>query len=131
MCFLSLCSFESHTQNEFTFCSFKLYVEFIKEISERDLAVIARDHLDNWESLRPFLGLSHAKEREICKSFQGDYAKQKHECLEAWKELNGRKATYSALIQAAEEGKAQNVADSVRSLLMNRQNIKLPHMEGE
>jgi hypothetical protein len=32
------------------------------EISERDLAIIARDHLNHWESLRPFLGLSRSTE---------------------------------------------------------------------
>ena len=87
------------------------------EISGRDLAVIARDHLTDWENLQPFLGLSRAQKKEISKSFPGDYGKQKRECLEVWKEERGREATYRALISAAEEAKDKELADNIRDML--------------
>ena len=101
----------------------------VEEVSDRDLAIIARDHLTDWESLRPFLGLSRPQEREISKSCLGDYGKQKHECLEVWKEMKGKEATYQALIKAAEDAKAQSLADSVRAILMSRQNTPPQHSE--
>ena len=52
------------------------------EIGDEDLAVIAMDHLMDWEALRPFLGLSRVQKVEIAKSYPGDYGKQKRECLE-------------------------------------------------
>ena len=85
-------------------------------ISERDLAVIARDHVTDWGSLAPFLGLTRAQEQEIAMSYQGDYGKQKRECLSVWKEIEGERATYRAFISAAEEAGNQQLAHSVRDL---------------
>ena len=87
------------------------------EISGRDLAVIARDHLTQWEKLHPFLGLNRAQKKEIARSYPGDYGLQKQECLEVWKEERGREATYRALISAAEEAKDQQLADNIRDML--------------
>ena len=101
-----------------------------EEVSDRDLATIARDHLSNWESLRPYLGLNHALKEEIRRSCPGDYGRQKQECLEVWKEMKGNEATYQALITAAEEAKEQTLADGVRAMLTNRQYIPPPHSEG-
>ena len=89
-----------------------------EEISDRDLAIIARDHVNDWKSLRPFLGLNRPKEKEIVQSYPTDYGKQKQECLEVWKEMKGKEATYSALIRAAEDAKFQSLADGVRAVLM-------------
>ena len=86
-------------------------------IGVEDVATIARDHLTNWESLRPYLGLSRQQEIEIRKSYPGDYGKQKQECLEVWKETKGNGATYGALITAAEKARDQQLADTVRRLL--------------
>ena len=82
------------------------------------MAVIARDHLTDWKSLRPFLGLSRSKEREIVQSYPTDYGKQKLECLEVWKEMRGKEATYFELIRAAEDAKFQSLADSVKAVRM-------------
>ena len=105
-------------------------VELEDEVSDKDLATIARDHLSNWESLRPYLELSHAQKEEIRRSCPGDYGKQKQECLEVWKQTKGNEATYCALITAAEDAKQQTLADGVRSLLTSRQNIPPPDMKG-
>ena len=92
------------------------------EISDRDMAVIARDHLVDWENLHSFLGLSRVQKREIANSYPTDYRKQKQKCLEIWREVNGAEATYAALISAAEEAKDKDLADSVRSLLKKSKN---------
>ena len=86
-------------------------------ISDRDLAVIARHYLKDWEKVRPFLGLSRAQKKEIARSYSRDYELQKQECLEVWKEERGREATYRALISAAEEARDQELADNIRDML--------------
>ena len=87
------------------------------EISDRDLAVIARDYLTDWEKLHPFLGLNRAQKKEIARSYPADYGLQKQECLEVWKEERGREATYRALISAAEEARDKELADNIRDML--------------
>ena len=86
-------------------------------ICDEDLAVIARDHLVDWEDLHPFLGLTRAQKKEIINSYTRDYGKQKRECLEVWKEVKGDGATYRALISAAEKAKNKELADNVRDML--------------
>ena len=87
----------------------------LNRISDRHLAVIARDHLSDWGSLVPFLRLTRAQEQQIARSYPGDYSKQKKECLKIWKEMKGADATYQALITAAVEANDQLLADSVRA----------------
>ena len=79
------------------------------------MATIARDHLIQWESLSPYLELSRAQKVEIDRS--GDYGMQKQECLSVWRQKLGNKATYRALIQAAEEAKLQSLADKVKNMV--------------
>ena len=86
-------------------------------ISNEDVAVIARDFVTNWEPLRPFLGLSRQQQVEIRKSYPVDYAQQKVECLELWKEAKGNGATYGAFISAAEKANNQLLADGVRVMI--------------
>ena len=87
-----------------------------KTIESRELAIIARDHLTNWETLRPYLGLKRQQNKSISESHPKDYEKQKLECLEVWQEEKGNKATYGALIKAAEDARLQDLADGVRKL---------------
>ena len=97
-------------------------------VSVEDVPVIARKYLKEWEPLRPYLGLSPQKKIEIFTS-HSDYEKQKQECLDVWKETKGDEATYSALITAAEKAKDQQLADSVRAMLVSRLSTS-PHSEG-
>ena len=101
-----------------------------EEVSDRDLAIIARKYLTDWVSLRSFLGLTRRHEKEISKSCPSDYGAQKWECLEMWKEMKGEKATYRALILAAEDAKLQELADKIRELLMKRQTTHTPSTIG-
>ena len=101
-----------------------MFVGLDEIIGDTDLAKIARDYMTDWDSLTPYLGLNRPQREEIRRSYPGDYGKQKRECLEVWKEVKGNEATYRALIKAAEEAKAQNLADNVRSRLMMQQSNK-------
>jgi hypothetical protein len=55
--------------------------------------------------------------KHIGQSYPKNYNQQKRECLQAWKEKNGKDATYSALIKAAEDAKDQKLADNVKAML--------------
>ena len=88
-------------------------------ISRKSLAVIARDHLNDWKKLGPFLDLFRQQETAIANS-SPDYGLQKRECLEVWKENKGKEATYHALISAAEEAEDKELADKIRDLLREK-----------
>ena len=109
----------------FLFCI--TFVGLDEIIGDTDLAKIARDLVTDWDSLTAYLGLNRPQREEIRRSYPGDYGKQKRECLEVWKEVKGNEATYRALIKAAEEAKAQNLADNLRSRLMMQQSALLSH----
>ena len=88
-------------------------------MTDRDMTKIAREHLTDWESLRPFLGLTRQQNLDIRMSNPGDYEMQKWECLETWKRINRGNATYSALIKAAEQVDDKMLADGVRAMVTN------------
>ena len=73
-----------------------------------------------WEDLRSHLGLDRAKEEEI-KNSSTDYRGKKRECIEAWREKEGKAATYRAFIAAAEAAQLQGLADKVREMLGSRE----------
>ena len=98
-------------------------------ISERELAVIAKDHIANWRSLAPFLGLTVAKEEEIVRSNPGDYGMQKRVCLLTWRQMMGVGATYRAFISAAEEAGNQQLADTVRELCIHTRGMVEIHSD--
>ena len=100
-------------------------------VSDEDVATIARDLLIDWEALRPYLGLNRQQEVEIRQSYTGKYGKQKQECLEQWKELKGKKATYGELIKAAEKAKDQQLADRVGDMLLRElESQEIEEIEG-
>ena len=82
---------------------------------------MAKGLLTRWESLRPFLDLSPQDREDICKAYERDQAGQRRECLEMWKERKGEKATFRALITAAENARLQNLADGVTNMLEEEQ----------
>ena len=89
----------------------------LKEVvSEIDVAVIARDYMSTWESLRRFLDLTKPDEEAITRTYR-DYGKQKEECLEKWKQKKGKQATYGALIAAAKATKDTMLADGVSEMI--------------
>lgn len=92
-----------------------------EEVKDEHIEEIARDYLTDWEKLRPYLGLSRAREKGIRRSFPGDYGQQKREFLDVWKEEKGHEATFRAFIQAAEEMKHRLLADKVMAMLQKLQ----------
>ena len=88
-------------------------------ISDRDLVIIARDHLSDWEDLAVFLGLTRARQQQISRSYPGNYGGQKRKCLQVWRVMKGAEATYQALISAAVEAKDQLLADAVKDLCLS------------
>ena len=94
-------------------------------VSDRDIEEIAREHLTDWESLRPYLGLTRQQKVDIRKSYPGDYEMQKWECLQTWRRNMGDNATYIALIRAALKVEDEKLADGVRAMLINA--CKDPH----
>ena len=72
------------------------------------------DFIRNWEELAPYLRLP-AREYEIKKD--GRYGDQKREALRMWKEQNGSKATYRALIVIAKQVSNVELAENIEALV--------------
>ena len=86
-------------------------------VRNEDILKIATDHLTDWESLRPYLGLNRLQKKDIRMTYPGDYTMQKYSCLQEWKDMHGKEATYGALITAAESATHQHLVDGVRAML--------------
>ena len=87
-------------------------------VSDIHIAKIAKDFIRNWEELAPHLRLLPARESseyEIKKD--GRYGDQKRESLRMWKEQNGRKATYRALIVVAKLVSNVELAENIEALV--------------
>ena len=89
------------------------------QITNQDIATIARDYLVSWEEISSHLELTDPQQYSIQKTFRR-YEDQKREALLMWKRNRGSKATYSAFIAAAETLSNIRLADDVRSMLMRR-----------
>ena len=97
--------------------------QFDRVITDVHIADIAREFLSNWENISPYLGLSHPQKEEIHKTYSL-YGEQKRECLNKWKKEKGKKATYRAFIDAAEQAKNKQLADNVREMLQTAPSTK-------
>lgn len=91
-------------------------------ISSLDIATITTNHIEEWEVLSPYLGLTRVQEIVICRNNVRNYNAQKRAALQKWKINNGDKATYSALITAAEAASNMRLADDVKTMLQTRNN---------
>ena len=88
-------------------------------VTDKDVAIIARDHLVKWEDISPFLDLKHVTDKDIRRT-PGGYKEQKKALLKEWKSLHGDRATFRVLIEAAEEAGNMRLADDVRTMLQSR-----------
>ena len=84
-------------------------------VSDIHIAKIAQDFIRNWEKLAPYLQLLPAHEDVIKKN--GRYGHQKREALRMWKEQNGNKATYRALIVIAKQVSNVELAENIEALV--------------
>ena len=85
-------------------------------VSDIHIAKIAHDFIRNWEKMAPYLRLLPAHEDTIKRD--GRYDDQKREALRMWKELNGRKATYRALIIVAKQVSNVELAENIEALVV-------------
>ena len=91
-------------------------------VSDIHIAKIAKDFIRNWEELAPYLRLLPAREYEIKKD--GRYGDQKREALRLWKEQNGRKATYRALIVVAKQVSNVELAENIEALVAPKPTLR-------
>ena len=81
---------------------------------------IAGKLLTDWEELSPSLDLTQAQEKNIRRTYR-EYADQKREALRAWKHNEGNRATFGALIAAAEEVSNMQLAHGIKDLMKTLQ----------
>ena len=84
-------------------------------VSDTHVTEIAMRY-SNWELLHSFLGLSYAQNQGIYRT-SSDHEIQGMHVLQEWKQRQGNKASYGALIKAAEKAKQMQLADGVRTLI--------------
>ena len=92
-------------------------------VSNIHIAKIAKDFVRNWEKLAPYLRLLPAHEDAIKRDGRR-YDDQKREALLIWKELNGRKATYKALIVIAKEVSNVELAENIEALVASHPTLR-------
>ncbi len=67
------------------------------QVSDGQIAELAAKMV-RWEDFAPFFGLSEAEQEEIRRNNERNYRLQKRAALYAWKDKNGRKATYRSFL---------------------------------
>ena len=82
-------------------------------VTNKDIAIIAQNYLEKWETLSPFLELTNAD--EAIRRNNHDYEEQKRAFLRRWKKE--RAATYTVLIKAAKEARNKMLADAIEVML--------------
>ena len=85
----------------------------LDKISDVDAEQIST-YISKWEPLAPHLGLGGPKRVEITKA--GEYDDQKRKLMSLWIKNNGKKATYSAFIDAARKADDIDLVDNVEEL---------------
>lgn len=89
------------------------------EVTHRQLATLARDHLIDWKEIAPELEINPGQIFAIKQN--PNYDEQKREALNMWKRNKGKKATFRAFITAAESVGNTNLAESVKKWLKQLQ----------
>ena len=87
-------------------------------VSDIHLAHIA-SHMTEWQEMAPFLDLSSVDENDIVERYPRRPNLQRREALIKWKEINGSKATYRKLMMVFCLQRKLNLADILRTLLLN------------
>ena len=75
------------------------------------------EHIEDWEELAPYFGLTEAEQQEIRASHAHQYKVQKRKMLWMWVEKLGEKATYRELIKVLEEAGKSLLIFKVHKLL--------------
>ena len=75
------------------------------------------EHIEDWEELAPYFGLTEAEQQEIRASHVLQYKVQKRKMLWKWVRKLGEKATYRELIEVLEEAGESLIISRVKELL--------------
>ena len=75
------------------------------------------EHIEDWEELAPYFGLTEAEQQEIRASHALQYKVQKRKMLWKWVRKLGEKATYCELIKVLEEAGESLLISRVKELL--------------
>ena len=75
------------------------------------------EHIEDWEELAPYFGLTEAEQREIKGNHALQYKVQKRKMLWKWVRKLGEKATYRELTKVLEEAGESLLIDEVKELL--------------
>ena len=75
------------------------------------------EHIEDWEELAPYFGLTEAEQQEIRANHAFQYKVQKRKMLWKWVRKLGEKATYRELIKVLEEAGESLLISRVRELL--------------
>ena len=84
-------------------------------ISDKEVADIAQKYLKTWEEISPYLGLDEVV-REAIRRTPGGYLEQKKAFLQEWKNRQGSRATFRALIQAAKNSNNTDLAEKLEKM---------------
>ena len=93
------------------------------QVSDYHIAEVAND-LVEWEDLGPFLDLTESEQKEIVKDFKNRYNLQKRQVLHMWKQKNGEKATYRALISICCSRELIKLAETIASYPSSKQQVR-------
>ena len=87
-----------------------------KRCSSGHIAKIS-EHLENWEELAPYFGLTGAEEQEIQANNIHQYEVQKRKMVWKWVRKQGSKATYGKLKKVFEEAGESLLVSKLDELL--------------
>ena len=85
------------------------------------------EHIEDWEELAPYFGLTEAEQQEIRASHAHQYKVQKRKMLWMWVEKLGEKATYRELIKVLEVAGKSLLISRVKELLKDSYS-EAPHI---
>ena len=91
-------------------------LDWDRQCSQQHLAQIST-HINDWQAIAPFLGLSGADEMEILGSAPHSVPAQRMAMLRKWNQKLGTKATYKQLYQVFEQCGRADLMDIVKGLL--------------
>ena len=77
-------------------------------------------HLNTWEDLAPYIGISNKEQREISECYSGSYRIQKKKALRTWKKNLGDKATLKSFIKILCGEALVEVAERLKEVIRRR-----------
>ena len=89
-----------------------------KRCSSAHIAKIS-EHIENWQELAPYFGLTEAEEQEILNNHAHQYKVQKRKMVWKWVRKQGDRATYRELKRVFEEAGESLLVSRVDELLQD------------